>query len=121
MLQRLAHRLRTTRVSLPTTEPSPSASLLAPGIRTDEQRRTNAPLSTLVSAILLPGALLALSVLTLVYLLPSAHDSLDPRRGKGDWVHRNGSNVDVFERFWISTKEPGTGRQAKAAFIGGSR
>ncbi|BGP01933.1 aldose 1-epimerase [Rhodotorula toruloides] len=117
MLQRVLHRLQTTRVSLPTTEPSPSSSLLTPNIRTDERRRTNAPLSTLLSAILLPGALLALSLLTLVYLLPSAQDTLEPGKGKGDWKHRNGSNVDVFERFWISTKEPGTGREAKAAFI----
>lgn len=121
MLQRVLHRLQTTRVSLPTTDSSPSSSLLASNIRTDERRRTNAPLSTLLSAILLPGALLALSLLTLVYLLPSAQDTLEPGKGKGDWKHRNGSNVDVFERFWISTKEPGTGREAKAAFIGASR
>ncbi|GEM12804.1 aldose 1-epimerase, partial [Rhodotorula toruloides] len=118
MLQRALHRLQTKRVSLPSTESNPSSTLLAPNIRSDERRRKNAPLSTLLSAVFLPGALLALSLFTLVYLLPSsAQDTLAPGKGKGNWRHRNGSNVDVFERLWISTKEPGTGREARAAFI----
>lgn len=123
MLQRLGARILRARVPVPValpTDPEDAAvpltrgdqltldDLVHPRYGTDYARKTHAPWRTLVTALLLPGFLLVASTAALLWALPPLDDTLQWRDS-----YRNGSNVNVFERFEIRTKD----HSARATFI----
>ena len=127
MMQRLGARILRTRVPVPVSLPTDSDNPHIPltshdqltlddlvhprygsGSGSDYRRKTHAPWRTLVGAVLLPGLLLLASTSALLWALPPLDDTLQWRDS-----YLNHSNVNVFERFEIQTKD----HSARATFI----
>ncbi|BGP42025.1 hypothetical protein JCM10449v2_006022 [Rhodotorula kratochvilovae] len=127
MLRRWTGRLLRTPVPFPSSLPTDPAAvpltasdahtldeLLHPRTARHQQSRpTHAPLRTLATAVLLPGALLVASICALLWALPAADPSPAWTRHQREVKYRNGSNVDVLERFEIRNRD----RSARATFI----